>query len=355
MNLADFDYELPKNLIAQEPANPRDHSRLLIYNRANGEIDHRHFCDLFNYLNKDDVLFINNSKVFNARLISKKESGGKVEIFLLKVVEKNKNIWKCLLGGRVVVGKILKLAQGIKAEVLEKNEGTFLLKFDLDYERFIKKLEEIGETPLPPYIKRSEKLNRDVSNYQTVYAKNEKIGSSAAPTAGLHFNKEILEKIKSKGVEIVEATLHVGLGTFLPVKTENILEHKMHSEDVEISLSSINKIVEAKNKKKRIVAVGTTSCRILESLNNFLKYDCEKNKFLEYKGQDLKFSTDIFIYPGYEFKIVDSLITNFHLPKSSLLMLVSALAGRKNILEVYNKAIEEKYRFFSYGDAMFIV
>lgn len=355
MNLDDFNYELPKALIAQEPVKPRDYSRLLIYSRSSKKIEHKRFYDLPDYLGESDVLFINNSKVFNARLAGKKESGGRVEIFLLKTIKKDINIWECLIGGRVKIGMTLNLNQGIKAEILKKNEGSFFLKFNLNYSVFVKKLEEIGGTPLPPYIKRVEKVDGDVLNYQTVYANNEKVGSSAAPTAGLHFNEGVLEKIKNKGVEIVEATLHVGLGTFLPVKTENVLEHKMHSEDVEISSSAINKIVKAKNNKKRIIAVGTTSCRILESLSDFLDYNCKENEFLEYKGQSLKFSTDIFIYPGYDFKIMDALITNFHLPKSSLLLLVSAFAGRENILEAYNKAIAENYRFFSYGDAMFIV
>ncbi|MCK9439115.1 MAG: tRNA preQ1(34) S-adenosylmethionine ribosyltransferase-isomerase QueA [Patescibacteria group bacterium] len=354
MNLSEFDYHLPQELIAQEPASPRDHSRLLVYNRQNKEIKHSSFYDIVDFLKKDDLLFVNNSKVFKARVLAKKESGGQIEIFLLKNINKEKNIWQCLIGGKVKPGFKLFFNNIFLAEVLEKEDNTFFVSFQENYLDFIKTLESIGQTPLPPYIKRDEKNKKDVLSYQTVYAKEDKIGSSAAPTAGLHFTDELLKKIEKKGIRIVEASLHVGLGTFLPIKTENVLEHKMHSEDVEISAEAINLIAKAKNEGQRVIAVGTTSCRILESLSSYLNFD-ESGKIEKYQGNDLRFSTDIFIYPGYNFKIVDCLLTNFHLPKSSLLLLVSAFAGREQMLNLYQEAVDLKYRFFSYGDAMLII
>lgn len=357
MNLSDFDYYLPSELIAQEPISPRDSSRLLVYNRKNKERKHLFFYNLIDFLKEGDLLFLNNSKVFKARLFLKKESGGRLEIFLLKNINQEKNIWQCLIGGKVQLGSKLFLENIFFAEVLEKKENTFLISFQEDYFSFLKKIEMIGEVPLPPYIKRGEgedKQKKDNLNYQTVYARDDKLGSSAAPTAGLHFTAELLEKIKMKEVKILEASLHVGLGTFLPIKTENILEHKMHSEEIEISAEAIKSLIKAKNNNHRIIAVGTTSCRILESLASYLNFQSDA-EISEYQGGDLKFSTDIFIYPSYKFKMTDALITNFHLPKSSLLLLVSALIGREEVLNIYQEAIDLKYRFFSYGDAMLII
>jgi S-adenosylmethionine:tRNA ribosyltransferase-isomerase len=353
MKLSDFNYNLPEELIAQEPVTPRDSSRLLIYNRKNKEIDHKIFSDITNYLRKGDVLFLNNSKVFNARLRGVKETGAKIEVFLLKVEDKGRNVWQCLLKGRNMVSKKMLFNNNLEADVLSFKDGVFKVAFNMPYSDFIEKISSIGETPLPPYIKKRKDDNK--LTYQTVYAKEDKLGSAAAPTAGLHFTNDLIKKVEDMGVEILEASLHVGLGTFLPIKVENVLDHKIHTEEVEISNSTINRLIEAKNNNRRVIAVGTTSCRILESLYKFLEYEEENDKYLRYKKGDLNFSTDIFIYPGYNFKMIDALITNFHLPKSSLLLLISALMGKDEALDVYKKAIKEGYRFFSYGDAMFIV
>lgn len=356
MKLSDFDYNLPPELIAQEPNNLRDHARLLIYNRKTDQIEHGKFFNLIDYLKPGDVLFLNNSKVFSARIKSFKLTGGQVEIFLLKVLDKKKNIWECLLGGRIKLGQKLIINKDLEAEIIENNEGVWQISFNQNYQYIIENLDKIGQTPLPPYIKREKKNNQDLIDYQTVYANDKKIGSAAAPTAGLHFTEKLLADIKSQGVKILEGTLHVGLGTFLPIKTDNILEHLMHSEGVELSAAVINKIIKAKNNNQRIIAVGTTSARILESLDEFLKKDEKTGKYLKRQScAKLSFSTNIFIYPGYKFKIIDSLITNFHLPKSSLLLLISALMGREKTLQIYSEAISEKYRFFSYGDAMLII
>ncbi len=363
MKLSDFDYNLPPELIAQEPNNLRDHSRLLVYSRDSDKIEHRNFFNLTDYLKAGDVLFINNSKVFSARIKSFKKSGGQVEIFLLKVIDKEKNIWECLLGGRIKVDQELIISESLQAKVIENNEGVWQVSFNQNYQYILDNLDKIGQTPLPPYIKRDKGDKQDLLNYQTVYANDKKIGSAAAPTAGLHFTDELFKKIKELGVEILEGTLHVGLGTFLPIKTDNILDHKMHSEEVELSVDVINKIIKAKNNKQRIIAVGTTSARILESLEKYLKQDKKNKKYLKYESsptnnngsESLFFSTDIFIYSGYNFKLLDCLITNFHLPKSSLILLVSALIGREKTLSIYSEAIFEKYKFFSYGDAMLII
>lgn len=343
--LEDFNYHLPEKLIAQKPVKPRDHSRLLLLNKENGEIDQLKFFNILDFLKSGDVLVLNNSKVFPARIIArKKTTGGVVEVFLHKKIDKN--TWECLLKGKVNQGLELELAKNFFAKVLTKNEdGTFHLSFNLSGDKFWSMVNKIGETPLPPYIKRDKKNLSDKKNYQTVFASDKKIGSVAAPTAGLHLTDRLLNKIKEKGIEVVNITLHVGLGTFSPVKTEKILEHKMHSEFVEIKSLVIKKIVQAKKEKRRIISLGTTSCRALESFN----WNFESKQF-----KTESFWTDIFIYPGYKFKIVDALITNFHLPKSSLLMLITALAGAKNIKKAYSLAIKENYRFFSYGDAMFI-
>lgn len=341
--LSDFDYNLPIELIAQEQIKPRDHSRLLVLNKLTGEVSHHHFFDIINYLQAGDVLVVNDSKVFPARLFGlKQKTGGAVEVFLHKKI--TDDTWECLLGGRVHEGLVIELAKNFRTTVIKNNEdGTWLLSFNKINEDFFKTINKIGHLPLPPYIKRPKDSLLDKKNYQTTYANSLKIGSVAAPTAGLHFTPRLLKKIKDKGVIIESVTLHVGLGTFSPIKTDNILEHKMHSEFAEISAKTVKTLKLAKKNNKRIVAVGTTSCRTLESWAK--------------TGQQDQFHawTDIFIYPGYKFQVVDALITNFHLPKSSLLLLVSALAGKKEIDSAYQSAILSKYRFFSYGDAMLII
>ena len=340
MNINEFDYNLPEKLIAQTPLKNRSASRMLVLNKTTGESRDDVFISLPNYLKKGDVLVINDTKVIPARLIgTKEETGATIELLLLKDLGDNK--WECLSrpAKRLQVGtKIVFGANDLVAEVIEKkDEGIVHVK--LLYEGILMEiLDKLGEMPLPPYIK--EKLN-DKDRYQTVYAKN--LGSAAAPTAGLHFTSELLNKLKQKGIIITNVTLHVGLGTFRPVEEENILEHKMHSEYYEMSEETAVILNKAKEEKRRIIAVGTTSTRVLETVVS--KY----NRFKSCSG-----NTDIFIYPGYEFKAIDCLITNFHLPKSTLVMLVSALAGRENILRAYEKAINLKYRFFSFGDAMFI-
>ena len=341
MDINEFDYELPQELIAQTPLVKRDSSRLLIMDKNNGELIHEHFNNIIDYLHKGDVLVLNDTKVIPARLIGvKEETGAVIEILLLKDLGENK--WECLSkpAKRLKVGTIVSFGNGeLKAKVTEKfDEG--LVHIELLYDGILMEiLDRLGTMPLPPYI--HEKLE-DQSRYQTVYAKN--IGSAAAPTAGLHFTKELLKKIEDKGIIITYVTLHVGLGTFRPVEVNNILEHHMHSEFYVMNEDTANILNKAKEEKRRIIAVGTTSTRTLETIatNN-------NGKFIATSG-----NTDIFIYPGYEFKAIDCLITNFHLPKSTLVMLVSALSSRDNILNAYKEAIKEKYRFFSFGDAMFI-
>ena len=345
--VSDFDYHLPLELIAQKPARPRDHSRLLLLNKKSGLINHKHFYNLIDFLRPGDLLILNNSKVYPARLIGyKKNTGGKVEIFLHH--DLGQGIWECLIGGRVQKGTQIEFPYKFVAEIMDdNNDGTFKVKFNLNGTKFFTLINKIGLVPLPPYIKRDKKIRSDKINYQTVYADDHKIGSAAAPTAGLHFTKNLLKKIKAKGVVIKYVTLHVGLGTFAPVKTNKIKDHQMHSEFASISADTIKKIIKTKTSLGRIIAVGTTSCRTLESVD-WPKVLTNK------KIKKQSFWTDIFIYPGYKFKIVDALVTNFHLPKSTLLMLVSALADKKMIDLTYQEAIKEGYRFFSYGDAMFI-
>jgi len=341
MNLKDFDYDLKEELIAQTPLTDRSSSRMLILDKNTGSIEHKHFKDIVEYFNKGDTLVLNDTKVLPARLIGEKEdTKAVIEILLLKNIEKNK--WECLCkpAKRVKLGTIISFGDGLlKAKCIDiKDEG--IREFEFIYKGiFYEILDKLGSMPLPPYI--HEKLE-DKDRYQTVYAKN--IGSAAAPTAGLHFTKELLKELERIGVNIVYVTLHVGLGTFRPVNTENVLDHHMHSEYYEIKKDTCDIINETKKNKKRLVVVGTTTVRVLETVAN--KYGCLK----EDSGW-----TDIFIYPGYSFKIVDNLITNFHLPKSTLVMLVSALAGRENILNAYKIAIENEYRFFSFGDSMFII
>jgi len=351
MNLSDFDYKLPKELIAQKPIKPRDHSRLLVLNKENGKIEHKYFYNLDKYFKKGDILVLNNTKVFPARLIGKKESGAKMEIFLHKF--KEKNIWQCLVGGKKAQNNLLIIFnKKLNCRLLKNNkDGTWNVEFNMSYKDLMKEVKKIGKTPLPPYIKRKEDnelSKKDKVNYQTIYAHRKKVGSVAAPTAGLHFTPELMKTLRKKGVQFEYITLHVGLGTFAPVKTENIKEHQMHEEYVEISKKTINNIYQAKKKGKRIIAVGTTSVRSLESAFQSFK----KTKLKTFP--EFKTWTNIFIYPGYKFNIVDAIITNFHLPKSTLLMLVQAFAGKNNINQAYQKAIQKKYRFFSYGDAMFI-
>ena len=335
-----YDFPLDESLIAQTPAQKRDHSRLMILNKDSGEVSHHHFFDIVNYLHEGDVLVRNNSKVIPARLIGVKEvTGAKVELLLLK--DKGDNVWECLAGNAKVlkVGVIVSFGEGLlKAEILEvKDEGIRIVK--LIYNGILMEiLDELGKMPLPPYI---HEQCEDKSRYQNVYAKNP--GSSAAPTAGFHFTDELFEKLKAKGVIVVDVTLHIGLGTFRPVKVNNILEHNMHTEYYEMDAKTADILNKAKAEKRRIIAIGTTSVRTLESIMN--KY----NKFVECKD-----NTNIFIYPGYEFKAIDCLITNFHLPKSTLIMLVSAFAGKEKVMNAYRIATEEKYRFFSFGDSMFI-
>lgn len=340
MRIEDFDYDLKEELIAQTPIEKRDESRLMVLDKKTGEIEHKHFYDIIDYLEKGDTLVLNNTKVLPARLIGiKEETNAVIEILLLKNIEDDN--WECLVkpARRVKVGTIVTFGNGkLKAECLEEHpEG--IRHFKLIYDGILMEiLEHLGTMPLPPYI--HEKLS-DQTRYQTVYAKE--IGSAAAPTAGLHFTKELLSKIEAKGINIAYITLHVGLGTFRPVSVENIEEHEMHSEYYQMTKEVAELLTKTKENNHRIIAVGTTSTRTLETI--MTKY----NEFKECSGW-----TNIFIYPGYEFKGIDALITNFHLPKSTLVMLVSALAGRENILHAYKIAVEKKYRFFSFGDAMFI-
>lgn len=338
MKTKDFYYDLPQELIAQHPMEERDHSRLLVMDKVTGELEHRHFYDIINYLNAGDVLVLNDTKVLPARLyghrIGKEE---KIEFLLLN---HEKDVWECLSkpGKKAKLGTEIEFSDKLRAKVVDISEdGSRFLKFE--YEGIFEEiLDELGEMPLPPYI--TEKLE-DKDRYQTVYAREE--GSAAAPTAGLHFTKELLKEIEEKGIKICYVTLHVGLGTFRPVKVENIDDHNMHSEFYILKQDVADTINEAKKKGNKIIAVGTTSVRTLESV-------ADEDGMLRAKSG----FTNIFIYPPYKFKCVDSLITNFHLPESTLVMLVSAFSTRENILNAYNEAVKKRYRFFSFGDAMFI-
>ena len=340
MKLEEFDYNLPEELIAQVPIQQRDESRLMVVDREKRTIEDKVFRDIIDYLEPGDCLVRNNTKVIPARIYGKKETGANVEFVLLKQLDGD--IWESIVrpGNKLKPGSKVIFGDGLlKAEILDVLEdGTRKVKFEYDG-IFNEILDQIGLMPLPPYIHESLKEN---DRYQTVYAKYE--GSAAAPTAGLHFTPELLKKIEEKGIKIANVTLHVGIGTFRPVKEENIEEHKMHTEHFYIKQEDVDKINETKKNGKKVIAVGTTSCRVLETV-------ADENTGLV---KQIESDTGIYIYPGYKFKCVDGLITNFHLPKSTLLMLVSALADREFILEAYNKAVEEKYRFFSFGDAMFI-
>lgn len=340
MDLKDFNYDLPEELIAQDPLEDRSSSRLMVLHKDTGRIEHKIFRDIIDYLNPGDCLVINDTKVIPARLMGiKEDTGAAIEVLLLK--RNADDVWECLVkpgkkartGARIVFGEGLLVGEIV--DVIE--DGNRMIKFH--YEGIFEEiLDKLGQMPLPPYI--THKL-QDKSRYQTVYARNE--GSAAAPTAGLHFTKELLEKIKEKGVNVVSITLHVGLGTFRPVKVDKIEEHHMHTETFNISKEAADTINRARAAGGRVIAVGTTSCRTLESA-------AADDGTIPARSGD----TDIFIYPGYKFKAIDCLITNFHLPESTLIMLVSALAGRDNIMNAYETAVKERYRFFSFGDAMFI-
>ena len=340
MKVKDFYFDLPHELIAQHPLQKRDESKLMVVNKTNGEIEHKRFKDIIEYLNKGDCLVLNDTRVLPARLIGvKEETGGKMEFLLLKRIDVNH--WETLVkpGKKAKIGTVFIFGDGqLKAEVMSVSEGgTRIVRFEFEG-IFEEVLDRLGEMPLPPYI--TEKLE-DKERYQTVFSRE--VGSAAAPTAGLHFTEELLGEIKAKGVEIAFVTLHIGLGTFRPVKAETVEEHQMHSEYYMLSLETAEVINSAKENGGRIIAVGTTSNRTLESIAD------ENGKVQEKSGW-----TDIFIYPGYKFKIVDAIITNFHLPESTLIMLVSAFAGQDLIMSAYEMAVKEKYRFFSFGDAMFL-
>ena len=341
MKRSDFWFDLPEKQIAQTPVEPRDHSRLLLMNRTSGECSHHHFYDIVDLLQPGDLLVVNDSRVIPARLYGVKEdTGAHIEVLLLE--QKEKDVWETLVkpGKKAKPGVKLTFGDGLlHGEVLETVEGgNRLIRFSYEGESIYPVLEQIGNMPLPPYI--TQKLE-DNERYQTVYS--HELGSAAAPTAGLHFTNELLEKIKAKGVNIATVTLHVGLGTFRPVKESDVLKHHMHSEFYRIEQSEADKINRAKQEGHRVIAVGTTSTRTLEAAAD------EHGVLHETSGW-----TEIFIYPGYQFKVIDALITNFHLPESTLVMLVSALAGREHVLHAYEIAVQERYRFFSFGDAMFI-
>ena len=340
MKVSDFNYDLPEELIAQHPYDKRDEARLMVMDRKRQKIEHRVFKDVIEYLEPGDCLVINNTKVLPARLYGKKDTGANVEFLLLKRIEGD--YWEVMVrpGNKLKPGAKAIFGDGIlEAEIVEVLEGgnrKVLFKYQGIFNEI---LDQIGLMPLPPYIKETLKEN---DKYQTVYAKYD--GSAAAPTAGLHFTEELLEKIKEKGVEIANVTLHVGIGTFRPVKVENVEEHSMHSEHYYIKKEDADKINQAKKNGHKVIAVGTTSCRVLESV-------ADENGFVK----EIEGDTNIFIYPGYQFKCIDRLITNFHLPESTLIMLVSSLAERDFVMKAYKEAVNEKYKFFSFGDAMMIL
>ena len=339
MHLSDFDFNLPRELIAQKQAVPRDSSKLMVLNKKSGEIINRHFYNVVDFLKKGDILVVNNSKVFPARLLgTRADTGGKAEIFLVKEVKNG--LWEVIGKNLKVNSKVVFDQSMLEAKVITKYDESATVEFNISGSEFFAEIEKIGFTPLPPYIKREKKNQSDKINYQTVYAKER--GSVAAPTAGLHFTDELLKSIKEKGVRILEITLHVGLGTFAPVKVEDFSKHKMHSEHYSVQKDVFDAILAAKSNGQRIIAVGTTTTRVLEHI------------FRDGNQDQLSGQTDIFISPGFEFRCIDGLITNFHLPKSTLLMLVSAFAGSENIKKAYASAIGDKYRFYSYGDSMFI-
>ena len=347
MLLSDYDYNLPEELIAQVPADKRENSRMMVLNRKSGTISHKHFYDIVDLIEPNSLLVMNNTKVLPARLIGYKETGAKIEVFLLS--QKEGRLWTVLIkpSKRIKPNIIIKISKELSVKVLNRLEdkGEWLVELLYDNDNILNVLHRNGNIPLPPYIERkipNEDLKKlDFERYQTVYAKDE--GSVAAPTAGLHFTKEILQKLEDKGVELCEVTLNVGLGTFRPVTCENVLEHKMHSEAFEISAKAAEQITNAMRDKRTIIAVGTTTVRTLETAYKKFGSIIPCND-----------SSELFIYPPYDFKVVNKLITNFHLPKSTLLMLVSALAGKDFVFKAYEEAIQKGYRFFSYGDCMLI-
>lgn len=341
MKTSDFYYELPKELIAQTPVEPRDSSRLLVLDRRDGSVEHRHFYDIIDYLREGDLIVANDSRVLPARIFGVKDgTGARVEFLLLKQISGNRWETLCKPGKKAREGASFTFGDGLlRAEVAEvREDGNRVVDFDCD-ESFFATLDKIGQMPLPPYI--TAEL-QDKERYQTVYS--HELGSAAAPTAGLHFTEELMDRIRQKGVKIAYVTLHVGLGTFRPVKVDDVTRHKMHSEHYEIPAETARLINETKQNGGRVIAVGTTSCRTLESVAT--QYGAVKS---------CEGYTDIFIYPGYPFKVLDGLVTNFHLPESTLIMLVSAFAGYDNVMNAYKIAVEERYRFFSFGDAMIII
>lgn len=353
MLLSEYDYELPENLIAQMPADKRENSKMMVLSRKDKTISHKHFYDIVDLIDENSLLVMNNTKVLPARLIGHKDTGAKIEVFLLKQTQEgnnNQHLWDVLIkpSKRVKPDTIIKISNELSVKAIERLEenGEWLVELLFEGNNVLDILHRNGQIPLPPYIERkipNEDLKKlDFERYQTVYAKDE--GSVAAPTAGLHFTKDILDRLQEKGVELAYVTLNVGLGTFRPVQCENILEHKMHSETFEISQKAAEQINKAKQAGKKIIAVGTTTVRTLETA--YQKYGCIK---------PCHDHSELFIYPPYEFKVIDNLITNFHLPKSTLLMLVSALAGKDLIFNAYKEAVENNYRFFSYGDCMYIM
>lgn len=340
MKTSDFYYDLPKELIAQTPLEPRDSSRLLVLGRESGAIEHRHFYDIIDYLNEGDLIVANDSRVLPARIYGEKEgTGARVEFLLLRQISGNRWETLCKPGRKAREGARFVFGGGLlTAEVAEvRDDGNRVVDFECD-ENFFATLDKIGQMPLPPYI--TAEL-QDKERYQTVYS--HELGSAAAPTAGLHFTDELMERIRQKGVKIAYVTLHVGLGTFRPVKVDDVTQHKMHSEHYEVPAETANLIRETKRSGGRVIAIGTTSCRTLESVAT------QYGEVIPCEG-----FTDIFIYPGYEFKVLDGLVTNFHLPESTLIMLVSAFAGYDNVMHAYEVAVQERYRFFSFGDAMLI-
>jgi len=344
MKLADFDYPLPKELIAQEPIEPRDRSSLLVLDRKTGEIIHRKFFQIVQYLTKNDVLVFNDTKVIPARLMGKKESGGHQEILLTRPANTNDinqwpDEWLAIGSPALKTKQVILFDNGLKTEVIDVKNRERIIRFNKNGTDLRNNIFKLGQTPLPPYIKYP--TEKSFKEYQTIYAQKE--GSIAAPTAGFHFTKDLIEKLKDIGVELEYLTLHVGLGTFMPIKSENIEEHKMHSEYFQLDEEVAQRLNMAKTNGKRIVSVGTTTTRVLESCLG------QNRKLKVQEGW-----TNIFIYPGYQFKFVDALITNFHLPKSTLLMLVCAFASKELIFKAYQEAIKKKYRFYSFGDAMFI-
>jgi len=356
MKIRDYDFELPEGLIADYPVAQRDCSRLLVLDRNSKSTDHRQFYEVADYLQRGDILVLNNSKVYPARLFGQKHSGGKVQVLLNREIKNG--LWEVVGKGLKVGVEIVFDGGALVGKVMQKENDTYQIDFNLRGNDFFQEVEKIGQIPLPPYIEK-KRLNGklvdfdDKSSYQTVYAKE--TGSVAAPTAGLHFTPALLEKLRRKGIKILEITLHVGLGTFQPIKTENIEDHEIHSESYEIKASVLKEILAAKANKRKVFAVGTTSTRVLEHL-----FSCEEKgikRLVEAEEDEMILSgqTRIYIYPGYRFRCVDAMITNFHLPKSSLMLLVSAFADRDLMMKTYQEAIERKYRFYSYGDAMIIL